>query len=1005
MSAFHPTDTRCCDRASYPHSPVPLRHGVAPRKPNKPMKPKFSQVFICLPLILIGVSHAQSTFLNSADGGNWGDPANWTAGVPDVIGAQAIVNGTGPSGTAPATWALDVVLDDVYTIGKLTRTANTGPDATARPATFPTGPDGMDPAKGLLLKTAAGQPELEIAVGDVFYYSAIFGEQGFRKTGDGRLTFRFNTIDQVYTGNVTIDGGTLGIQKNSSLGDDGNDLFIATGARLLAEPSSNSGNIVLPASRTVTLTGADARLGATPVAVNLVVEGEITDAGLGFGPTKTDSGTLTLAGANSWTGTTTVNGGTLVARDALAFPAAASQSYVANNTAILAVRFGTEENWTAGEIANLLGKTTFNGNSSFGIDTSEAFEAVALSLDLAGTFGVTRLAKVGQGTLSLANSPGLARITLAGGVLELAADSLPAGDAQLHFAAGGSSVELGESDVTLARVVPVAGGTGFIDGASASLTVNGDFNFEVNSTNNTRLNLSGLDSFTYNRPNRAFRCIPATAGTNSFNELILAYFSNTITSDIVQIGAATGTSEGNAHEGQLRLGSDDTFNTSQFRIGGFNGSGVVNHQPGTFEPIFRLRGIDGVSAAALLRVGETSSGVRSGAGVLDLGDATVDILTENLLVARHNANSNNGNTSTLTFSEGTLTVTDTLRLVQKQGGGTPTLFGTINQNGAAAVITHLRMAETLDNASPNVASATQNLRANYHLNAGTLSATTIAAGSTTTPITAGTTERNLHLNGGTLQPIAGSNLTITGVTVRVPIDSTAIIASGPDQQVGFDSSSSIAFQIDSGFEEAARLTVTGSLSLAGSLVLTDLAESPEPLAAGTSLTLIDYAQGSLSGIFDGLADGAAVSIGDQGFVIDYGGLGGTAVTLTATAASGGNYASWAQANGIAGEPFDGDFDNDGIPNGVEYALGLDPTRSGQATGVFAGNTITFTKGVDAIANGDVGWTIETSTTLAAGSWVEEVSQPAGDPAAAISYTFTPGSPAKQFARLKAIPVP
>lgn len=969
------------------------------------MKAKFLQVITCLPPILASVSHGQSAFLNSADGGNWGNPANWAAGVPDAIGAQAIVNGTGPSGAAPATWALDVVLDDIYTIGKLTRTANTGPDATARAATFPTGPGAMDPAKGLLLKTASGQPEIEIGVGDVFYYSAIFGEQGFRKTGDGRLTFRFNTIDQVYTGKITIDAGTLGIQKNSSLGDDGNDLAIASGARLLAEPASNSGSVVLPATRTITLTGADARLGAAPAAVNLVIEGEITDASLGFGPTKTDAGTLTLAGANSWTGTTTVNSGTLVARDALAFPVAASQSYIVNNAAILAVRYGADDRWTAGEIGNLLGKTTFNGSSSFGIDTSEAFESALLSLDLATTFGVTRLAKVGQGTLSLANSPGLARITLAGGVLELAPSSIPVSDAQLHFVVGGSSIELGESDVTLARVVPVPGGTGFIDGASASLTVNGDFNFDVNGSTNTRLNLSGLDSFTYMRPNRAFRCIPVTAGSNTTNELILAYLSNTITSESVQIGAATGASEGNAHEGQLRLGNDDTFNTSHFRIGGFNGSGVVNHQSGTFEPIFRLRGIDGVSAAVLLRVGETSSGVRSGAGILDLGEATVDILTENLLVARHNANSNNGNTSSLTFSRGTLTVTDTLRLVQKQGGGTPTLFGTINQNGASAVITHLRMAETLDNVSPNAASATQNLRANYHLNAGTLSATSIAAGSTTTSITAGTTERNLHLNGGTLQPIAGSNLTISDVSVRVPIDSTAIIASAPGRQVSFDSSSSVVFQIDSGREESARLTVTGSLSLAGSMVLTDLAEAPEPLAAGTSLTLIDYAEGTLSGAFDGLADGSVVSVGDQGFVIDYGGLGGTAVTLTATAASGGSYASWAQVNGIAGEPFAGDFDNDGIPNGVEYALGLDPTKPDQATGVFSGDTITFGKGADAIANGDVRWVIETSGTLASGSWVAQVSQPAGDPGATISHTFTPGSPAKQFARLRAVPVP
>ncbi|MCB1134079.1 MAG: hypothetical protein KDN05_23380, partial [Verrucomicrobiae bacterium] len=114
----------------------------------------------------------------------------------------------------------------------------------------------------------------------------------------------------------------------------------------------------------------------------------------------------------------------------------------------------------------------------------------------------------------------------------------------------------------------------------------------------------------------------------------------------------------------------------------------------------------------------------------------------------------------------------------------------------------------------------------------------------------------------------------------------------------------------------------------------------------------------------------------------------------------GSYATWASANGIPGHPFDGDFNHDGVSNGVAYALGLSPTASSQPPGVLSGNTITFTKGADAIANGDVIWTIETSSTLDTGSWSEEVSQAAGDAAATISHSFTPGSPVRKFARLK-----
>lgn len=126
-------------------------------------------------------------------------------------------------------------------------------------------------------------------------------------------------------------------------------------------------------------------------------------------------------------------------------------------------------------------------------------------------------------------------------------------------------------------------------------------------------------------------------------------------------------------------------------------------------------------------------------------------------------------------------------------------------------------------------------------------------------------------------------------------------------------------------------------------------------------------------------------------------------TLTVGAGSS-NFASWANdplKGNIPGEPASGDFDNDGIANIVEYALGLDPRVSSQPPGVLSGNTITYTKGADAIANGDVSWVIETSETLADASWIAEPVVPG----ATISYTFTPGTPVKKFARLKVTQIP
>jgi hypothetical protein len=73
-------------------------------------------------------------------------------------------------------------------------------------------------------------------------------------------------------------------------------------------------------------------------------------------------------------------------------------------------------------------------------------------------------------------------------------------------------------------------------------------------------------------------------------------------------------------------------------------------------------------------------------------------------------------------------------------------------------------------------------------------------------------------------------------------------------------------------------------------------------------------------------------------------MNGSHLELVVSGIGGGsNYSTWAGTNGIPDEPFEGDFNNDGIPNGVAYALGLSPTASSGPPGVLSGNTITFTK--------------------------------------------------------------
>jgi autotransporter-associated beta strand protein len=98
-----------------------------------------------------------------------------------------------------------------------------------------------------------------------------------------------------------------------------------------------------------------------------------------------------------------------------------------------------------------------------------------------------------------------------------------------------------------------------------------------------------------------------------------------------------------------------------------------------------------------------------------------------------------------------------------------------------------------------------------------------------------------------------------------------------------------------------------------------------------------------------------------------------------------------------------DFDKDGISNLVEYAIaGQDPTVGNAAIGTFTAGTLSFSKRLDATG---ITYDIESSTQLTAGSWTTLAKPPVVESAGSVSYSFTPGTPVKNFARLKVTTAP
>jgi autotransporter-associated beta strand protein len=129
-------------------------------------------------------------------------------------------------------------------------------------------------------------------------------------------------------------------------------------------------------------------------------------------------------------------------------------------------------------------------------------------------------------------------------------------------------------------------------------------------------------------------------------------------------------------------------------------------------------------------------------------------------------------------------------------------------------------------------------------------------------------------------------------------------------------------------------------------------------------------------------------------------------TLTVSSGPGG-YSSWITgtfANGTVPALEQGanaDPDNDGISNLLEYAIaGQDPTVANAAVGTFAANVLSYTK--RAGTNG-LTYAIQKSTDLGTiDPWIEVTGGSYVNDATTISFTLTPGTPEKNFLRLKVL---
>jgi autotransporter-associated beta strand protein len=236
--------------------------------------------------------------------------------------------------------------------------------------------------------------------------------------------------------------------------------------------------------------------------------------------------------------------------------------------------------------------------------------------------------------------------------------------------------------------------------------------------------------------------------------------------------------------------------------------------------------------------------------------------------------------------------------------------------------------------------------------------------------------------GNSVTVAAGAVLGGSG-TINGPVSAAGIVAPGR----GIGTLTTGPATISGTLEVEIDGTNTDVLVSTGNLNFTGATLAVLPTGSGLSNPPYVIAQGAgITGHFANIP---------PGYVVDY-----SATQVTLIAPSGDTYATWATARGIPGEPPSGDFDNDDLTNLQEYSLNTDPRVSSTSPGTFVNGLLTFNKGGAAALNGDVSYTIETTTTL--GAWTAVA--PATNDLNTISYQMPLTGP-RRFARLKVTLIP
>ncbi len=298
----------------------------------------------------------------------------------------------------------------------------------------------------------------------------ITGTGGLTLSSSSTNTLTLSNASNSYSGNTTLNGGTLSISTDSNLGT-------APGVATPGKLAFNGGTLKNTASFTL-----DANRGIALNASGGIIEVDtgatVTYGGIMAGAgafTKTGNGTLILGGINTYTGNMAINAGTVSVTNSTGLNAATNISVASGSTLDL--------NFNAATLANT-NLITLNGSNA--LTLSGANITVNNPLTLSGN---TSIGGTGTGVMTFGGAiSGPASLTFA---LTNAGLSLPT----TTLTSAGSLAVTASGPITQTGILTIPGTASFSAGANPiTLTQNNNFNGAVSVNNSGANDVSVINS-------------------------------------------------------------------------------------------------------------------------------------------------------------------------------------------------------------------------------------------------------------------------------------------------------------------------------------------------------------------------------------------------------------------------------------------------------------------------------------------------------------------------------